>query len=134
MDVVLDALGAAVLQRPGRSLDGVGDHHDRSLLGARLGAGITEVILANLEALLERLPVEVPLDRGPLVLLNDLADDRRKMVLPEQLDAFGDMRVQDVRAGRRRQILVDIADVRLVLDEEMRTADLADIVEIAADP
>ena len=79
------------------------------------------------------MPVKEPLDRRPLVLLHDLPNRGREVVLLEQLNAFRDVRVQDVGAGRRREVFVDVADIRLVLDEKVGPANLANVVEIAAD-
>src|SRR5438445_3776090 len=100
--MVAYAFGAAVLQGAGRRLDGVGDHDDRGLFGARPRAWVAEVVLADIEALLERLAVEVALHRRALMLLHDFTDRRREVVLLEQFDAFGDVRIEDVGARGRR--------------------------------
>ena len=96
MHMVSDAFGAAILEGSSRRFDGVGDHHDRRFLGPRARTRVTEVFLPHLEALFERLPVEETLDGRPLVLLHDLPNRGRKVVLLEQLNPLGDVRVQDV--------------------------------------
>ena len=133
VDVVPDTFRTAILEGPSRRLDGVGDHHDRRFLRPRPRPGVTEVFLPDLEALFQGLPVEETLDRRPLVLLDDLPDRGREVVLLEELNALCHVCVQDVGTGRRREVLVDIADVRLVLDEEVRPANLSNVVEVAAD-
>src|SRR5205823_7294119 len=132
MDMISDTFGTAILERSSRRLDGVRDHHDRRFLRPRARTGAAEVFLPHLEALFEGLPVEETLDRRPLMLLHDLPNRGWEVVLLEQLNAFRDVRVQDVGAGRRREVFVDIADIRLVLDEEVGPANLSDVVEIAA--
>ena len=44
------------------------------------------------------------------MLLDDLPDRGWEVILLEQLDAFSDMGVQDVRAGGGRQVFVDVAE------------------------
>src|SRR4029077_18380789 len=89
--VVADPFRAAILQRAGRRLDGVGDHDDRGLLRPRPRARVAEIVLPDIESLLQRLAVEVALHRRALMLLHDFTDRRREVVLLEQLDAFGDV-------------------------------------------
>ena len=74
MHVIANALGASVFERSGRCLDRVGDHDDRRFLTARPWAGVAEIVLSDVKPLLESLPEEVPLDRGALMLLDDLPD------------------------------------------------------------
>src|SRR5947209_19914292 len=88
MHMVSDTFGTAILERSSRRLDGVRDHHDRRFLRPRARTGVPEVFLPHLEALFERLPVEEPLDRRPLLLLHDLANRGRQLELLELPNAF----------------------------------------------
>ena len=82
--------------------------------------------------LLARLRIEVAHERGAMVL-RDERDERLRQLGPiGDIDAVGDMRLQDLRRHLGRQLVVDVLTA-LVLDEPKRIVQLADVVVVGRD-
>src|SRR5690606_18269709 len=133
VDEAADRRGAGVLEGACRGLDRVGEHQHGRLLAARARAGVAEVQLLDLAALLERALVEVAEDRGAVVLRDERLELARQPVLARQLDPVAHVAGDDQVAEVGAEVVVRVLAAELVLDEELRPLDLADVVEQGAD-
>ena len=120
-------------ERADRGLDAVGEHDQRGLARLRLRAGVAELALVDggrgLGALggrdaavrlgrqLLRPGVEVAHDRRPVVL-RDVGDERLgQLGLVGEVDAVGDVLLEDLGADLGLELVVDVLAAGLVLDE-----------------
>ena len=136
-------------QRPDRRLDAVGEHQDGRLARLRLGAGVAEPArrrprrppsplgrrepAVRRRRLLPRLGVEVA-HQCRAVVLRDERDQGLGQPRPVgDVDAVGDVRLEDLGRHLRRQLVVDVLAAGLVLDERQRVVELADVVVVGGD-
>ena len=149
VDHVLDALGRGTIQTARGAFHRIGQTDNSALLGLRVRARITEVVLAHgrhilgaevhdfsaeagILGLLQGALVEETDERVAVVLADDIDHAVVQFVFQRQIDTFFDVRNDDERTHGWREVVVRIDAARHVLGEIFRLHEFADVVEIRA--
>ena len=139
MNEAFDAGRRGVDQGPAGAFDDVGQHQYAGFFRLRLGTGVAERCLVDITGVgivLEPLgltAIEIFDERGAVVLLDEVDDRLRQMMLPGQVGSILDVSDDHQRAHGRLQRLVAVAFGTLVFDKIRRLEHLADVVEIGPD-
>jgi len=126
-----DLGGSRFHYTPGSRLDGVSQHHNRGFFAPRLRPAVSELVFECVPGLFlfGRLVVKVLHQRGSVVLLDDVHHNLRQSVFLGYLKSVLDVRRDNQRRERWVHPIMHVLEV-LVLDEEVRPSDLADIMVI----
>ncbi len=128
VDVVADAGGRGIGQRPAGGFHGVGQHDDGRFAGLGPGAGIAVVLNARVFAQFLGLGVKELDEPGAVVLPDDVHDLVTEMILGGKLRPLFGVGEEDEGAHGRGQLVMAVGAVELVFDVVVRVGELADVV------
>ncbi len=146
-DQLLNFLRRRFFDTPRRAFNNIGQANDRAFLRLRFRPAVTKTLLTHIGnvlladvhdfsasprvfLLLDGPLIKIINERRAVMFLNDVDDPLIEPVFQREINAFLDVRDDNKRAHRRREIIVRISLEVHVLGEIFRLHQFADVVKI----